>query len=77
MNVRQFMRQNCGQTPVLRAVQRRRQNYATECSNAHGARIAGGIRSQDEVNQLDAMGVDAVVGMAIYSGQMKLDAIGN
>jgi phosphoribosylformimino-5-aminoimidazole carboxamide ribotide isomerase len=39
--------------------------------------VAGGIRSQDEVNQLDAMGVDAVVGMAIYSGQMKLDAIGN
>ena len=37
--------------------------------------VAGGIRSQDEVNQLDAMGIDAVVGMAIYSGQIKLDAI--
>ena len=29
---------------------------------------AGGIRSQEEVNALDAMGVDAVVGMAIYRG---------
>ena len=27
---------------------------------------AGGIRSQEEIDALDAMGVDAVVGMAIY-----------
>ena len=33
---------------------------------------AGGIASQQEVDQLDRMGVDAVVGMAIYSGKMKL-----
>ncbi len=31
---------------------------------------AGGIRSEEEVAQLDAMGVDAVVGMAIYKGLM-------
>ena len=29
---------------------------------------AGGIRSQEEIGALHAMGVDAVVGMAIYSG---------
>ena len=29
---------------------------------------AGGIRSQQEIDALDAMGVDAVVGMAIYRG---------
>lgn len=29
---------------------------------------AGGIRSQEEIDGLDAMGVDAVVGMAIYRG---------
>jgi phosphoribosylformimino-5-aminoimidazole carboxamide ribotide isomerase len=29
---------------------------------------AGGIRSREEVAALDAMGVDAVVGMAIYTG---------
>jgi phosphoribosylformimino-5-aminoimidazole carboxamide ribotide isomerase len=29
---------------------------------------AGGICSQREIDELDAMGVDAVVGMAIYSG---------
>ncbi len=33
--------------------------------------VAGGIRSQEEVDTLDAMGVDAVVGMAIYTGRMK------
>jgi phosphoribosylformimino-5-aminoimidazole carboxamide ribotide isomerase len=30
--------------------------------------VAGGIRSQAEVDELDAIGVDAVVGMAIYKG---------
>ena len=34
--------------------------------------VAGGIRSQQEINELDAMGVDAVVGMAIYSGIIKV-----
>jgi phosphoribosylformimino-5-aminoimidazole carboxamide ribotide isomerase len=34
---------------------------------------AGGITTWDEVNRLDAAGVDAVVGMAIYTGQLKLD----
>jgi phosphoribosylformimino-5-aminoimidazole carboxamide ribotide isomerase len=29
--------------------------------------VAGGIRSQQEVDALDALGVDAVVGMAIYT----------
>jgi len=32
--------------------------------------VAGGIRSQAEVDALDAMGVDAVAGMAVYSGAM-------
>jgi phosphoribosylformimino-5-aminoimidazole carboxamide ribotide isomerase len=32
---------------------------------------AGGIHTQEEVNELDAIGVDAVVGMAIYSGLMQ------
>jgi phosphoribosylformimino-5-aminoimidazole carboxamide ribotide isomerase len=33
--------------------------------------VAGGIRSRAEVDELDAIGVDAVVGMAIYTGAMK------
>ncbi|HUD67654.1 MAG TPA: HisA/HisF-related TIM barrel protein [Candidatus Sulfotelmatobacter sp.] len=32
---------------------------------------AGGIRSKEEVAELDAMGVDAVVGMAIYRGLLQ------
>lgn len=31
---------------------------------------AGGIRSRDEIEALDALGVDAVVGMAIYTGRI-------
>lgn len=33
--------------------------------------VAGGIRSEEEVEQLHALGADAVVGMAIYRGLMK------
>jgi phosphoribosylformimino-5-aminoimidazole carboxamide ribotide isomerase len=33
---------------------------------------AGGIRSMDEVNALDAAGIDAVVGMAIYKGLIDI-----
>ena len=30
--------------------------------------VAGGIREQGEIDALDAMGIDAVAGMAVYSG---------
>jgi len=30
--------------------------------------VAGGIRAQSEIDELDALGVDAVAGMAVYSG---------
>jgi phosphoribosylformimino-5-aminoimidazole carboxamide ribotide isomerase len=33
--------------------------------------VAGGIKSMEEVNRLDAEGIDAVVGMAVYTGAMK------
>ncbi len=33
--------------------------------------VAGGIRSQAEVEALDQMGVDAVAGMAVYTGLME------
>ena len=33
--------------------------------------VAGGIRNMDEVSQLDAMDIDAVVGMAIYTGAVQ------
>jgi len=36
--------------------------------------VAGGITSQEEVNQLDELAIDAVVGMAIYSGRMNLES---
>jgi phosphoribosylformimino-5-aminoimidazole carboxamide ribotide isomerase len=33
---------------------------------------AGGITTQQEIDELDALGVDAVVGMAIYTGTLEL-----
>ena len=33
---------------------------------------AGGIRSQREIDELDAIGIDAVVGMAVYRGLIQL-----
>jgi phosphoribosylformimino-5-aminoimidazole carboxamide ribotide isomerase len=34
--------------------------------------VAGGIRSQEEVDALDALGADAVVGMAVYTDLLKV-----
>jgi len=34
---------------------------------------AGGITTWAEIDQLDAVGIDSVVGMAIYTGQLPLD----
>jgi phosphoribosylformimino-5-aminoimidazole carboxamide ribotide isomerase len=33
--------------------------------------VAGGIKERSEIDSLDAMGVDAVAGMALYSGAME------
>lgn len=48
---------------AIRAVRR----ATTRCVTA-----AGGITTWDEIDRLDAEGVDAVVGMAIYTGQLPL-----
>ena len=37
---------------------------------------AGGITTQDEIDGLDAAGIDSVVGMAIYTGRLDLRAPG-
>jgi phosphoribosylformimino-5-aminoimidazole carboxamide ribotide isomerase len=34
--------------------------------------VAGGISTNEEIEQLQAMGVDAVVGMAVYTGRLEL-----
>ena len=34
---------------------------------------AGGITTREEILALDAMGIDAVVGMAVYTGTLSLD----
>ena len=34
---------------------------------------AGGITTQEEIDRLQALGIDAVVGMAIYTGALALD----
>ncbi len=36
---------------------------------------AGGISSTEEIERLDRMGVDAVVGMALYLGKLNLEAL--
>jgi phosphoribosylformimino-5-aminoimidazole carboxamide ribotide isomerase len=35
---------------------------------------AGGIRSREEIDALDKLGIDAVVGMAIYTGAIAIEA---
>jgi len=42
------------------------------CATRKQLIVAGGIRTEDEVDTLHAMGVDAVVGMAIYLRLLKI-----
>lgn len=41
-------------------------------ATSHRVTAAGGITTQDEIDTLDAHGVDAVVGMAVYTGKLRL-----
>jgi phosphoribosylformimino-5-aminoimidazole carboxamide ribotide isomerase len=40
-------------------------------ATARALTAAGGITTREEIDRLDAMGVDAVVGMALYTGKLK------
>jgi phosphoribosylformimino-5-aminoimidazole carboxamide ribotide isomerase len=40
-------------------------------ATSRGLIVAGGIREQVEIDRLHAIGVDAVAGMAVYSGHLK------
>jgi phosphoribosylformimino-5-aminoimidazole carboxamide ribotide isomerase len=42
-------------------------------ATARRVTAAGGITTWDDIDRLDAHGVDAVVGMAVYTGQLPLD----
>jgi phosphoribosylformimino-5-aminoimidazole carboxamide ribotide isomerase len=42
-------------------------------STARKLIVAGGISSWDEIEALDEMGVDAVVGMALYTGKLAIE----
>lgn len=46
---------------------------AVRRATARRVTAAGGITTWDEIDQLDAYQVDAVVGMAVYTGQLPLD----
>ena len=45
---------------------------AVRQATARDVIAAGGITTMEEVNQLDSMHVDAVVGMALYTGRLEL-----
>ena len=42
-------------------------------ATARRVTAAGGITTREEIDALHAMGVDAVVGMAIYTGHLSVD----
>jgi phosphoribosylformimino-5-aminoimidazole carboxamide ribotide isomerase len=45
---------------------------AVKHATARHVTAAGGITTQQEIEDLDALGVDAVVGMALYTGKLKV-----
>jgi phosphoribosylformimino-5-aminoimidazole carboxamide ribonucleotide (ProFAR) isomerase len=46
---------------------------AVRGATARRITAAGGITTRDEIDELDALGVDSVVGMAIYTGKLEVD----
>jgi phosphoribosylformimino-5-aminoimidazole carboxamide ribotide isomerase len=40
-------------------------------ATSRGLVVAGGIRTQREIDRLNALRIDAVVGMALYSGKIS------
>lgn len=46
---------------------------AVQAATSRKLIAAGGIRSRQEIDALDALGIDAVVGMAIYRGLIDLE----
>ena len=45
---------------------------AVQASTKRRLIAAGGIRSREEIDTLDKLGIDAVVGMAIYTGAIEI-----
>jgi phosphoribosylformimino-5-aminoimidazole carboxamide ribonucleotide (ProFAR) isomerase len=41
-------------------------------ATTRGLAVAGGITTKEEIDMLDALGIDAVVGMAIYTGRLVI-----
>jgi phosphoribosylformimino-5-aminoimidazole carboxamide ribotide isomerase len=48
---------------------------AVRRATARRLTAAGGITTREEIDRLHAEGIDAVVGMAIYTGQLSLDEL--
>jgi len=46
---------------------------AVQAATSRRLTAAGGITTQREIDDLDALGIDAVVGMAIYTGTLNLE----
>jgi len=46
--------------------------FAVRDATTRRVTAAGGITTQEEIDDLDALGVDAVVGMAIYTGRLQV-----
>lgn len=44
---------------------------ALRAATSRALTAAGGITTREEIDRLDSMGVDAVVGMALYTGKLK------
>jgi phosphoribosylformimino-5-aminoimidazole carboxamide ribotide isomerase len=45
---------------------------AVRAATSRGVTAAGGVTTQEEVDWLDSIGVNAVAGMAIYTGRLKI-----
>jgi phosphoribosylformimino-5-aminoimidazole carboxamide ribonucleotide (ProFAR) isomerase len=45
---------------------------AVQAATSRPVIAAGGITTRDEIDRLDRLGIDAVVGMALYTGKLRV-----
>jgi len=69
--VEEFLYTNVDVEGLMRGIDRRAIEEVRQATTK-AVTVAGGVTTEDEITWLDSLGMDAVVGMAIYTGRLRL-----
>ena len=68
----EFLFTNVDVEGLMRGVQRPAIEQVRAVPAAKAITVAGGVTTEEEIAWLDGLGMDAVAGMAIYTGRLKI-----